>query len=195
MVFGRSGIHLHKQAVIAACILIVTMHSVSAQERQRSEAPPFRERLFFGGSFGLQIGTITDIELSPVAGFWVLPRLALAAGPNYRFYKDPLGRTDIYGGRVYSEFAVIRDLNSLIPLGLNLGIFIHLEDEYLSLDPEFWMIPSDGRRYNVNTLLAGAGISQPVGRRASINMMALWALNEGVYDIYSSPELRVTFTF
>jgi hypothetical protein len=170
------------------------LQDVSAQ-RERSEPPPFRERVFFGGSFGLQIGTITDIELSPIAGFWVLPRLAVAAGPNYRFYKDPMGKTDIYGGRAYTEFVVIRDINSLIPIGLNMGIFIHFEDEFLSLDSGFWQIPSAAKRYNINTLLAGAGISQPVGRRSSVNMMVLWALNEAEYDIYSSPEFRVTFTF
>ncbi len=175
-------------------ILLVALQDASAQ-RERSEPPPFRERLFFGGSFGLQIGTITDIELSPIAGFWVLPRLAVAAGPNYRFYKDPLGRTDIYGGRAYTEFVVVRNLNSLIPIGLNMGIFVHFEDEFLSLDSEFWQIPSAAKRYNINTLLAGAGISQPVGRRSSVNMMVLWALNEAEYNIYSSPEFRITFTF
>jgi len=78
---------------------------------------------------------------------------------------------------------------------LNMGIFIHFEDEFLSLDSGFWQIPSAAKRYNINTLLAGAGISQPVGRRSSVNMMVLWALNEAEYDIYSSPEFRVTFTF
>ncbi|MFH0843138.1 MAG: hypothetical protein V1903_11005 [Bacteroidota bacterium] len=180
---------------IASVIILLTVLQDAAAQRERSEPPLFRERLFFGGSFGLQIGTITDIELSPIAGFWVLPRLAVAAGPNYRFYKEPLGRTDIWGGRVYTEFVVIRDINSLIPIGLNMGIFVHFEDEFLSLDSEFWQIPSVTNRYNINTLLAGAGISQPVGRCSSVNMMVLWALNEAEYNIYSSPEFRVTFTF
>lgn len=194
MVLNRYSRYFHIIWITAIIILLVALQDASAQ-RERSGPPPFRERLFFGGSFGLQIGTITDIELSPIVGLWVLPRLAVAAGPNYRFYKDPLGRTDIYGGKVYTEFAVIRDINSLIPIGLNMGIFVHFEDEFLSLDSEFWQIPSATYRYNINTLLAGAGISQPVGRRSSINMMVLWALNEAEYDVYSSPEFRVTFTF
>ena len=194
MVLNRPNRNFPLMRIAAVIILLAVLHDAAAQ-RERSGPPPFRERLFFGGSFGLQIGTITDIELSPVAGFWVLPRLAAAAGPIYRFYKDPLGRTDIYGGRAYTEFVIVRNINSLIPIGLNMGIFVHFEDEFLSLDSEFWQIPSATNRYNINTLLAGAGISQPVGRRASVNMMVLWALNEAEYDIYSSPEFRVTFMF
>ncbi|OFY65089.1 MAG: hypothetical protein A2V64_04215 [Bacteroidetes bacterium RBG_13_43_22] len=176
-------------------LLLITVQCAQAQ-RVGSEPPPLKERLFYGGSFGLQIGTITDIEISPIIGLWVLPRLNVAAGPNYRFYKDPAGRTDIYGGKGYTEFVLIKDINSIVPLGINMGIFFHFEDEFLSLDSEFWNISTaTSERYNINTLLAGAGLSQPIGRRSSLNMMVLWALNESEYNIYSTPEFRVSFTF
>jgi len=194
MVINHSNPDFVKRTLLPA-ILILCVCQAGIAQKERSEPPPLKERIFFGGSFGLQLGTITDIELAPVAGFWMLPRLAVAAGPDYRFYKDPLGKTNIYGGKAYLEFVLIRDINTLIPIGLNMGIFLHFEDEMLSLDSEFWQIPSGSERYNVNTLLAGAGLSQPVGRRASVNMMLLWALNEGEYNVYSSPEFRVTFIF
>ena len=194
MVLNNKHSELHILKISAVLILFMVGHQIAAQS-VRSEAPPLRERIFYGGSFGLQIGTITNIEFAPVIGLWVLPRLNIAAGPNYRFYKDPLGRTDIFGGRVYTEFALIRDVNSIIPVGLNLGIFVHFEDEYLSLDPEFWQIQTSSARYNVNTLLIGPGISQPVGRRSSINMMVLWALNESEYDLYGNPEFRISVIF
>ena len=181
--------------IITIALLLMSVQSASAQ-KVRSKAPPIKERLFYGGSFGLQLGTITDIEASPILGFWILPRLAVAAGPNYRFYKDALGRTDIYGGRGYSQFVVIKDINSIVPVGINMGIFLHAEDEFLSLESAFWQNPPlTSERFTVNTLLAGAGISQPIGRRSAINMMVLWALNDSVYDLYSNPEIRVSFTF
>ena len=65
-------------------IICVTASGLYAQ-RSRPEPPPLKERLFYGGSFGLQFGSITDIQIAPVIGIWVLPRLAVAAGPNYRF--------------------------------------------------------------------------------------------------------------
>lgn len=181
--------------LVIFCISLIAVREVSAQ-RGKSEAPPLRDRFFFGGSFGLQLGTFTNIEASPIVGFWVLPRLAVAVGPDYSFYKDPGDKTSIYGGRGYTEIVVVKDFNSIIPLGINLGLFLHLEDEFLSLESEFWKLPPyESNRFTVNTFLAGGGISQPVGLRGSINMMVLWALNESVYDIYGNPEFRVSFTF
>jgi hypothetical protein len=182
--------------------LIITIITFSLSQKQlfsqkrKEEPPPFRERLFFGGNLGLQFGTITDIQLSPVIGLWLLPRLAVAAGPNYRFYKEPSFRTDIYGGRVYTEFVFIRDLNSLIPLGIHLGFLLHAEDELLSLQSSVWKYPPyTSDRFYVNTALCGVGISQPLGRRASMNFLVLWALNDSYYDLYSDPEFRISFNF
>jgi hypothetical protein len=49
-------------------------------------------------------------------------------------------------------------------------------------------------RFSVNTGLIGAGISQPMGRRAALNIIALWALDDP-YGIYSNPEIRISFIF
>ena len=166
------------------------------QNKSRNAPPPLKDRLFFGGSFGLQFGSVTDIQVSPVAGIWLLPRVAVAVGPTYRFYKDYFTKTDIYGGRTYLQFVIVQNLNSIIPIGSNTGIFLHLENELLSLESSAWKRPPyTADRFYVNTVLAGAGISQQIGRRASFNIMALWALNESYYDIYSKPEIRVAFTF
>jgi|SRR5665648_152420 len=164
-------------------------------QKRREEPPPLRERLFFGGNFGLQFGTITDIQVSPVIGLWVLPRLAVAVGPDYRFYKYRDIRTHIYGGKSYLQFVVVQDISSVIPLGVHLGIFLHLEDELLSLESAIWnpLLASD--RFSINTVLAGGGISQQIGRRSSMNIMALWALNDSGYGVYSNPEIRVSFNF
>jgi hypothetical protein len=162
----------------------------------REATPSFRERLFFGGSFGLTFGTITDIQISPVIGYWVLPRLAIAAGPTYRYYKDQYQKTTLYGGKGYVQLVVIQDISSVIPIGSHTGIFLHAEDELLSLKTSFWKLPPYFKdRFYVNTVLAGAGISQQIGRRASLNFMVLWPLNDSGYELYSKPDLRITFTF
>jgi hypothetical protein len=165
-------------------------------QKETTDTPAFKERLFFGGSFGLMFGTVTDIQISPVVGFWLLPRVAVAVGPSYRFYKDPTDRTHIFGARGYVQFVVIQDLNSIIPLGSHTGIFLHAEDELLSLEASFWKYPLHPRgRFYENTILAGAGISQQLGKRSSVNFMALWPLNDPQYPIYSKPELRISFIF
>lgn len=165
-------------------------------QKVEKENPPFRERLFFGGNLGLMFGTITDIQVSPVLGYWLLPRIAVAVGPSYRYYKDYQNRTAIYGGKAYMEFVVVQDLNSVLAVGAHTGLFLHIENELLSLKSSFWKNPPIFEdRFYVNTVLAGGGLSQQIGRRASMNFMVLWPLNDSGYDIYSRPEIRVSFTF
>lgn len=186
---------ISKIILLLIILQVIIFNSILAQ-RDREEPPPLKERLFYGGNFALQFGTITNIQLSPVVGIWLLPRLAVAAGPDYRFYKYSYNKTNIFGGKVYTEFVLIQNLNSIIPIGGNTGIFLHLEDEFLSLETEYWKNPPyDNERFTINTLLAGAGVSQQIGRRASMNFMVLWALNEPVYDVYGTPEIRISFNF
>lgn len=187
---------LRKRVSLFFLLLIFLTIQVCQAQKSRSETPPLRERLFYGGNFGLQFGTITDIQVSPVIGIWLLPRIAVAVGPDYRFYKYGTEKTNIYGGKAYIELVLIQDLNKLIPLGANTGIFVHLEDELLNLESSFWKNPPYlTERFKVNTILAGGGISQQMGRRSSLNIMALWALSDSGYGIYSKPEFRVSFMF
>jgi hypothetical protein len=172
-------------------------------QTEKEESPPFKERLFYGGSFGLQFGTITDIQVSPVIGYWLLPRLNVAVGPNYRYYKDQYDRTTIYGGKGYLQLVVIQDINKVLSMGVHTGIFLHLEDELLSLKSAFWkpalsfpsISPYKSDRFYLNTVLAGVGISQQIGRRSSLNFIVLWALNDSGYSIYNNPEIRISFIF
>jgi hypothetical protein len=158
----------------------------------REKAPPFRDRLFFGGNFGLQFGTVTNIQVAPVVGFWLRPRIAVAAGPEYQYYKDPYYKTNIYGGKGYLEFVVIKNLGSFIRAGSNTGVFLHLEDEVLNLET---YLGTTSERVNVNTVLGGAGISQQIGRRSSVNLMFLWVLDDSGYNLYNNPEIRISFSF
>ena len=193
------------RTILLTCILVsISFSIISAQKTkedifpydQKEQAPHVKERLFYGGSFGLMFGSITDIQVSPVVGFWVLPRIAIAAGPTYRFYKDAQDKTSIYGCRGYMQFVVIQDLSRIIPVGGHTGLFLHVEDELLSLKANFWKYPyNPPGRFFVNTVLAGGGISQQIGRRASLNFMVLWQLNDPMYNLYSKPEIKISLTF
>jgi hypothetical protein len=181
--------------IFAILFFVISSGSVLLAQRIRQEPPPLKERLFYGGNFGLQLGSITDIEVSPVIGLWILPRLNVAVGPDYRFYKIGSIKTQIYGGKAYTEFILLRNINSVIPIGANTNIILHLEDELLSLENAFF-VPYTRGRFNQNTLLGGGGLSQAIGRRSSINIVALWTLNEGdKYNLYGNPEIRFSFIF
>jgi hypothetical protein len=180
---------------ILIILLVFTSFSIISAQRSKQQKPPLKERLFFGGSFGLQFGTITSINISPVIGLWVLPRVALAAGPEFTFYKDPYYSTSIYGGKLYSEFVLIQDFNNIFPMGIHMGLFLHAEYESLSLESEVWNIANPSSRFFINTALAGGGISQQLGPRSSLNFIVLWVLNSSNYGFYNNPEIRISFNF
>jgi hypothetical protein len=180
-------------AVIALTVLAIFVNSAAGLAQvSREKAPPIRERLFFGGSLGLQFGTVTNIQIAPIVGLWLRPRIAIAAGPEYQYYKDPYYHTDIYGGKAYLEYVVIKNIGAFLSGGSSTGIFLHLEDELLNL--ETYQVNSY-ERVNVNTILGGAGISQQIGSRSSVNLMFLWVLDDSGYSLYNNPEIRISFSF
>jgi hypothetical protein len=169
-----------KILMMTGCLLFAAINFVSGQHISEQK-PPLRERMFFGGSLGMQFGTYTDIQVTPIVGLWIRPRIAVAAGPSFRYYKDPYYETTMYGGNAYMQFVPIQDM----------GIFLQLEDDLLNFeDPNF-----DNGRVTVNTVLGGFGIRQQLGSRSFLNLIFLWAFNDTVYHLYSNPEIRLSFSF
>ncbi len=188
-------VHAIRKIRMAFLLVVLSAITVSGQGKSK-EKPPLSERMFFGGNIGLAFGTITDIELTPLAGLWLLPRLNIAAGPTFRYYKHPYsGRTVIFGGRAYMEYMFLQDIDNLIPLGIHSGLFIHGEYELLSLETAFFGESFSSRRFPSGTFLAGGGISQYLSQRSSLNISFLWALNDAGYGLYSNPEIRISFIF
>jgi hypothetical protein len=185
----------YKKIVILTTLLLFATLSIIYGQNRKEEIPPLRERMFFGGSLGLQFGTYTNIHVTPLVGLWVRPRIAIAAGPNFTYYKDPYYETTMYGGNAYIQFVPVKDINNAIPIGLHMGIFLHLEDELLSLESSVWDPQNPGDRFTVNTLLGGIGISQQLGMRSALNLMFLWTLTDSGYSLYSNPEIRISFSF
>lgn len=156
----------------------------------------FRERLFFGGHFGLMFGTITNIELSPIVGYRFTPRLSLALGPKYQYYKEGIFfNTHIYGGRAFARYMLIKDLNNLVPLNLNAGLFFHTEYEGLSLEEKYFGSLDYEGRFLLNSVLVGGGVSQPVGERGALNITVLWNINGTDNTPYTNPVIRIGFNF
>ena len=189
----------HMKKILAITVLLVTFAGAAGQvpeTNRQEENPPLRQRLFFGGSFGLQFGTVTNIEVAPLAGVWLLPRLAVGAGPSFQYYRDPLGRTSIYGGRALLQMTLVKDLNNIIPIGWNSGIFVQGEYEALSLERSFFTTaPENSGRMYYGSFLAGAGISQPTGKKSSMNITFLWSITGNEYGLYDTPEIRFEFYF
>lgn len=189
-------VYVSNMRKIPALIILFFLFSILSGQESDKDTPALKDRLFYGGNIALQFGTPTNIEIAPIIGIWVLPKLAVALGPSYMYYKDLNVSADIYGGRAYAQFVVIRDLDKFIPLGIHTSLCLHLEDEMLSLDSSLRdNTSSSAGRFMVNTVLGGLAISQQIGTRSSVNLMILWTLNDPGYQLYSNPEIRIGFAF
>ncbi|MCX6235107.1 MAG: hypothetical protein NT175_10400 [Bacteroidetes bacterium] len=147
--------------------------------------PRFIDRLFFGGNFGLQFGTMTLVEVSPLVWCSITPRLISGVGVTYEYYKDSrysyVYTTNIYGGRVLLNYFVFKN------------IFAHAEYELLNYDA--YITPFTTERVNVNSWLVGGGFRQMIGGRSFMTLSILWNLNETPYSPYTNPIIRVGIGF
>lgn len=180
---------------IAIVVCIMGADINAQQPGNEKYIPPLRERMIFGGNFSLQFGTYTYVDVSPVVGLWLLPRLSVAAGPSYKYIKNPYGSTDAFGGKAFTRFAIIQDLNNLIPVGIRMSIYAQAEYEGMSYKSEYYYNSFEKDRFFQSFVLLGFGISQYIGPRSSMNFSVLWVVNQADIQVYDNPEIRIGFTF
>ncbi|PKP18468.1 MAG: hypothetical protein CVU05_13450 [Bacteroidetes bacterium HGW-Bacteroidetes-21] len=189
-----------KQIIFVIAFVIVSGIAV-AQEfiPDNNLTPPedksfdsFSERLFFGGGFGMQFGTYTNVEIAPLVGVKITPEWFAGGGFSYQFisarniYTNEVHSTSFFGPRFFTNYLLISD------------IFAHLEYEALSLETKYYdvmnMYPNKSRFW-MDSFLIGAGYRMPVSERSSLNLMILYNLNETSNSIYTNPVIRVGFYF
>ena len=171
--------------------LLLSEEKNGSEDSEKQDKPSFRDRLFFGGNFGLQFGNVTNIDISPLVGYKITPRFSAGIGLTYQYirFNNYDYNTSVYGGRVFSRFIVTGP-------SAPTNIFIHAEYETLN-----------GDVFNANTQLiekawvpaafGGLGFIQSIGGRAAFGLTVLYNL---LYDpdrsFYGSPwVVRAGFTF
>ncbi len=185
------------RTILSIIVLCFPLGRILTQEEEKMT---FRDRIFFGGDFSLQFGTITFIELSPIVGYRVTPRLAPGFGIIYQYYRDKTFRdvvfkTHIYGGRVFTRYLLVKDFNNVIPLGLHAGIIGYTEYEFLNLDRQFSNSLIKEGRFWLHSFYVGGGLELPVSRRARMNFIVLYNLNDTGESPYSNPLVRIGIIF
>ncbi|WP_299821561.1 hypothetical protein [uncultured Pontibacter sp.] len=157
------------------------------QQPEPKEELALADRLYFGGSFGLQFGTYTNISLLPVLGYKVTDKFSVGPGFVYHFIRSGGQSFQNFGGKVFAQHEV---LGGVINSG---AILVHAEYEGLSYE-NYWRTPNgtyELTRRTIYTPLAGVGYRQSAGR-ASFDMLLLYNFNE-VDSPYSNPVIRAGF--
>ncbi len=161
------------------CATVVAQDSTMI--RKHPPKKDLSDKIFFGGNLGLQFGTVTFADISPLVGYRFTDKISAGVGITYQYYhyKDRYinFETNVYGGRVFGRYNFTE------------SFFAHLEYEYLNL--ETFDFP--GKRIDVGSLLGGVGYMQHFGRNSGIMAMVLYNFTESAYTPYSNPIFRVGF--
>lgn len=178
---------------VAGIVIICLLHGwisnpVFSQDNftdqlNETERIPFKDRLYYGGYFGLQFGTITLIDVSPLVGVMATERLSFALGLSYQYYQEKYSgykySTNIYGFRSYARYYFYQNF------------FGQAEYELLNFDA--YVDPFNTERVNVHSFLVGAGYRQWISYKAFASFVVLWNLNESNLSPYRNPVIRIGF--
>lgn len=128
---------------------------------------PFIDRVRLGGSFGLSLGTFTNINLSPMAGYQITEKLVGGVGVTGMYFRSKYyGVNSIYyGGRAFLMYAVVPMVN------------IIAEYETMNVEADTF-IKYDARKW-ISSPMLGASYSQPINARftKAIHLTALFNFN------------------
>ncbi len=188
-------------------IIILVFFSISvnaySQKEENENTKNLKNKIFFGGSFSLQFGSITAINIDPVIGIRPIPRLSMGIGGKYQYYNSRSDvfnnyETHIFGGSIFSEYVIIKDLKNVLPVKVFGGLFTHIEYEALSLESKYFDISNTNigkDRFWLNSFLLGGGYNQKIGNKSYIYILVLWNVTETINTPYTNPIYRIGFVF
>ncbi len=175
-------------------LTIITLH-VTAQDSVRVN-PYFQkpksdisQRLYFGGSVGLSLGTYTSVSLWPLVGYKVTPKLSFGIQPGYEYlqynYAGLKYKSNNYGARIFNRFRFIEQ-----------G-FTHAEFAYINYDIPTEVIGNEVKyeSFWVPFLFLGGGYIQSMGGAGSVYMQVLFDVINDKNSPYTAWEPFFTVGF
>ena len=144
--------------------------------------PSFFDRTYFGGNFSFQFGDLTVINVSPLMGYMLTPRLSVGPGITYQYLKGEA--FDFFGNR-YTYDSNIFGYRAFARYNITPMFFAHTEYESLKVD-----YPTERGelvRGWVPGFFIGGGVFQPVGGRAGLGLSVLLnVLHDDLKSPYNS---------
>ncbi len=190
----RNFLNLYTSLPLLLLILLPTLSA--AQDSVQREKSRFSDKIFFGGGLGLQFGTLTLIDISPVVGYRITEKFETGLGFTYKYYRFKDYYVDNYTGISYDLKSNIIGGSIFARYHITESIFAHTEYESLRyMYDDFYNtgagLMSDKRTAVINSIFVGGGYRQRITQGSYFFIMALWNLNESALSPYSNPVLRM----
>lgn len=145
----------------------------------------FKDRSYFGGSLGLQFGTVTLVDLSPLAGVMLSPKFSTGLGATYQYYEDNRfqGNTgSSYGGRAFVRYNLLPNIFAYSEVeSINWNAYNYVQDEF--------------QRTWTEAFFVGAGYFAPFGSRGGANFTFLYNLRHSNREAYYSEPYLIRVGF
>ena len=179
-----------KTTLITIAIFIYSLASFGQEEAkstdqrvvvkdEKTQKPPFKDKLYLGGNLGLSFGTYTNVVVAPILGVRWSKRFNSELGIEYNYTKDSRYEPDYtynqYGGRISSQFFFIPQL------------FAHAEFAGMSLEEYKWDTNAKERNF-VPFLYLGGGFSQNIGGRSTVSFRIMFDVLNNEHSPYSPGE-------
>ncbi len=148
--------------------------------------PILNEKIFFGGGFGVQFGTLTVLKFTPEVGYRIAPSVVLGVGGYYMYAKNNIYNIsdNVYGGKVFTRLFIYND--------------IYLLGEYEMLNIADYDINTyyyTGERVFIPGLIGGIGYRQKLGKRSALLSSISYNFSMSEKTPYQNPIIRFTFVF
>jgi len=139
---------------------------------------------------GLQFGNVTLVDISPLIGYKIYPRIGIGISPTYKYYayKYDYGtysvdeKSNVFGGSIFGRVIIYQN------------IFGHAEYEYLFYKIKDQQYASQTISKDFQSVLVGAGYREAISENAYMYLLVLWNLNETIDSPYNNPVIRAGFS-
>jgi len=142
------------------------------------------DKVFFGGSFGLQFGAFTSVTVNPIVGYKITPKLEMGMGVSYSYFKnsDYNFESSYFGANAFARYFPFASL------------FVQAEVEALNVDELTSFYYTDNRIWQPGALV-GIGYRQNIGQRFGAQFSILYNLMQTESTPYTNPVFRIDFVF
>ncbi len=176
---------LKNSLALGLLIFLLSFSQSFAQRELYQDSVKLKDRLYYGGNFGFQFGTVTLIDVSPLVGVMITDRLSGGVGATYQYYDDNRfqgASGSSYGGRLFGRYNVLPN------------IFAYSEFEKINWNA-YSLVNERFQRTWTNAFFVGAGYFAPFGSRGGANFTFLYnLLHDNRFSYYSEPYvIRVGF--
>lgn len=172
--------HISKFIFLIA-IMFFTNYNVYSQGAIKKQRK-LSDKIFFGGGIGMQFGSYTGVDVSPMVGYRLINNLQTGIKFTYQYYggSNVSWQQNVIGGSLFAQYIFF---NKFIA---------HAEYEVLNVHTSWKNNQYEDTKQWFYTPLLGGGLYQKIGNRAAIMLLILYDVGGSTNSPYQNPIIKIS---